>query len=285
MSTVQRPLVVLFGWLGCQPKFLRRYEAFYQKSGCHVISRIARPYVIVKTVFASNELNIPRSFPRKMTEHPQSVQDEAWRVLAEIDESDAPYVFFHVFSNGGCFVWEQIRQILDLSEDKSPKMDDVPEPVRRALARIRQKTSGVIFDSCPAEKLELIHLAMNYCTFSERLETLTKTGFDYLLLPYRTQLQDTAKMRAKQYMTNLREDPWNLPQLYLYSMDDQLAPYEAIENLVHERQLMHGKDRIFRRVWSKSGHCAHILHHPEEYQTAVTSFVERCMLDPIKSRL
>jgi len=279
-DAVHRPLVVLAGWLGCQPRSLRRYEELYKQAGFRVMSRIATPSMVVNSVFSFPPLSVPPTWPNKMDE-PKTIQGLAWDILAEANSTLCPFVFFHVLSNGGCFVWEQIRRLLSLTQDNEK---GVPEPVRRALTDLRKRSAGVVFDSCPGVELHRINEAMEYCTWKERLDAMLHGGVDYLFLN-RPAVQQKIRERADLYIHNLRDDSWDLPQLYLYSQDDHLAPYKAIDDLVEDRKRLFGRNRIWSRKFASSKHCAHLLKHPEEYKMAVDSFVDSCIQRAVRSKL
>jgi hypothetical protein len=77
----------------------------------------------------------------------------------------------------------------------------------------------------------------------------------------------------------LRDDCWNLPQLYFCSEDDDLAPYPALESLVRHRQRIFGKDLIWMRSWQSSRHVSHLRQYPKNYTQTLESFVQRCLSD------
>jgi pimeloyl-ACP methyl ester carboxylesterase len=209
------PLVVLLGWLGCQPKSLRRHRELYASLGVDSLVYIAPPYCIVEQVFAPahEPIVIPKEWPNIPSRVDESnssssnyryttVQEIAWGILQDVHHrfqdypafSRPPYFYVHAFSNGGCFVWEQIRRILllysspphcfdHLSNERDmtrsalsrvdPKTTNAPDDdmslARRALARLQNQLCGVVFDSCPAViDVHRLNDALDYCTESER---------------------------------------------------------------------------------------------------------------------
>jgi pimeloyl-ACP methyl ester carboxylesterase len=281
-----RPLVVLAGWLGSQPKSLRRYEELYERQGFQVVSRIARPLMVVRSVLSAESdaawtPSPSSSWPHKVILPPSSMQELAWEVLAVAHHSQSPIIFFHTFSNGGCFLWEQIRRILELSGKGN---HNLPEPILERLSDLRRRLSGVIFDSCPGADLHRLNEALGYCSWQERLEMTAKGGLDFLFI-HRATVQTRIKERGQSYIHFLREDPWQVPQLYLYSDDDPLAPVEALNDVIEHRKRIIGKDRIWSRSWTSSPHCCHLLKHPEEYTMAVEAFVTACLQGNAESRL
>jgi hypothetical protein len=282
-SSHQQPLVVVAGWLGCQPKFLRRYNEMYQRAGCRVISRIAPPHMILQSVYGVEPLKLPVDWPKPgvSTVVPPSLQELAWEILLSIHHSESPAVFFHISSNGGCFVWEQIRTILSEADQQN---DKIPDNIRTHLMSIRERMLGVVFDSAPCAGLHRIEAALSYCTWQERVNLAVKGGLDYLLVgqPARQKL---IRSRNDSFIEAMRNDTWDLPHLYLYSQDDPLCPFDILDELVRHRQRTFGADRVWRISWKSSPHCKHLLQNPDEYQSAVESFVESCLQGKLQSRL
>lgn len=295
-----RPLVVLAGWLGSQPKSLRRYEELYRTMGFKVVlTRIAPPYAIVQTCLADPPLeaiDIPVGWPSVDSSTTKSddggtstsknfafttVQRIAWDILHSVHQEDCSSFYFHAFSNGGCFVWEQCRRILLeapvllssnaklLEQQKrfaSPATFN-PESVVDALSRLRNNLSGVIFDSCPVLDMSRLDQALNHCSESERdlLHQRCGTEFD----------RDIMQTRMNAYSKGLRNDPLHIPHLYLFSRDDELAPAVCIEELIsHRREVVVDPHRVANVVWDESMHCGHLLKHPREYTDALRNFVQ-----------
>lgn len=184
-------------------------------------------------------------------------------------------------------MWEQVRRILaTVGESNSHhrrKEDiiDLQEEQHKILECLRQKTAGVVFDSCPSRKLALIGAALAFCTWKERWEVAKSYGIDVALLPFLL-AQDKemiANLRSVLYYRGLKEDPWDIPQLYLYSQSDFLIPSDVVEELVDHRRESMGSDRIFSRKWEKSRHCAHFVDHPDEYETTIKAFLDVCNPD------
>jgi hypothetical protein len=286
----QRPLVVLIGWLGCTPRLLRRYESLWQAQGCAVLSYIPTPTLVVRSVLATPTAQkvweYPRSWPHKVHAHPATMQEAAWNVLAQAHTPTEPMILWHVFSNAGCFVWEQVRILLGQGETAheshsgdATDYPPLPDPIRLQLQHLRRKTVGVIFDSGPGQQLHHIDYAMNYVSWQERLQTCWIVGAEWVL--YRKTPEQVARIQQRQaeYWHHLRDDPWKLPQLYLYSESDPLIAYTTLNEFVTHRQAQLGNDVIWKRTWTESPHCAHYLQHPEEYKQAISEFASHVILD------
>jgi len=269
-AAARRPLVVLAGWLGSQPKSLRRYETLYRGLGFEVLTRIAPPYTIGREILHDprEPLPMPVGWPgQKRNDEKLSVRQLAWEILGEISrrQEQVDFWMFVGFSNGGCFVWERIRDILLQSEQEGPRVVD-----------LRKKLSGVVFDSCPIIELHRFNDALRHCTLLERAAVLRHNGWDLIRMNYDTKMQKHLKQLGNDYANRVCNDPLDVPQLYLYGRDDPLCPAAFIDELVEHRRQIFGKHKILRCSWDTSIHCAHLLKHPQDYASAVESFVELC---------
>ena len=214
----------------------------------------------------------------------------AWEILARIHQIQAPFVLFHVFSNGGGFLWEQVCRILDLVQDRQRHatervVDFEINPQEAAsLSEIRRKVRGVVFDSCPGSELHRIGEAIQYCTWKDRFDVMCSFWVDFLLIKQQASYQRLCD-RAESYMDYLKTNAWDIPQLYLYSGDDPLARADAIDDLIASRKQLIGDGKVLRRRWDSSPHCRHLLMHPHDYEAAVDSFISLCTNCKFKSKL
>jgi pimeloyl-ACP methyl ester carboxylesterase len=286
----KRRLVVLVGWLGSKPPSLRRYEALYRGGRLNMDTElyIAPPCQVVQTVlWTSRTVRVPEGWPTQ--EEPEmsetatisdvpEIQSLAWRILQRVHAGNYGEFYVHAFSNGGCFVWEQIRNILlatTTTTDAPPLLLRDDGAARSALASLRARLSGVVFDSCPIGRLERIHEALELCSADEQDDVARRYGRldDSSLASGDPDRRLRVQQRSDQFVSDLKDDPLLVPQLYLYGRDDPLAPPALIADVVEYRTRR--GHAVFQRVWDKSIHCGHLLAHPEDYGAAVESFVRR----------
>jgi len=121
-------LVVIGGWLGCNPKHLKPYERLYNSLGFDTLSFVASPLCIIDSTIRhqnspQEKIHIPsfKQWPRRSTnkfvdalntKSNSKMQALAWKVLGDIHNSEAEVFVYHSFSNGGCFLLETICQSL-----------------------------------------------------------------------------------------------------------------------------------------------------------------------------
>jgi Eukaryotic protein of unknown function (DUF829) len=290
-SVEAKPTVVLAGWLGSQPSKLRRYQEFYATRGYPTILRIASPGMVVASV-RPNALGprvpvkppcvswTPESHERAPAAgtNPnvelRTMQDLAWDTLRELHRLEASRFVMHSFSNGGCFLYEQVQRIL------STRHEQADPDLSTALMRLEMV--GGVFDSCPALDLSRIDGALAYCT-AEELEQL-----DAMLPNYRTELSQYLSQRQDEYHQYMLESCPDMPQLYIYSRNDPLVPFQPLDALVEDRakkSLKRIRSRVAgqrqpppppvvrKLVLDDSPHCAHYLYHRDLYEAALDSFL------------
>jgi Eukaryotic protein of unknown function (DUF829) len=303
MSQHCNSVVALLGWLGAQPKSLHRYETLYRTTlGVSTVATyIAPPFTIVQTILSPNmePIQIPMNWPHIYCDNIRTTQDLAWNVLKGIhDVPNCDHFYVHAFSNGGCFVWEKIREILLLTEraeqgipnndndeienymSRNKKTAKLPQDTANVLMKLRQQLNGVVFDSCPISDLHRLPDALQYCSLLERLQVLRYCGFDYLSILTNPQVKERVQQRIESYVTGLQNDTSSIQQLYLYGRDDPLAPAPFIDELIQHRKqrlqyLSKGNNQVASCVWDKSRHCGHLLQHPQEYTNAIEMFLNQ----------
>ena len=278
-----RPLVVIVGWLGCQPRQLKRYERLYKQLGFSVICHIPTPTMVVLCTLPQHPPTVPQAWPYQQSISVKSLstmEQLAWKLLADLHSlSRYPMIVFHVFSNGGCFLWEKISRILQLDNDNNPCT--TPLPAQDRLQALRQRIMGVVMDSCPGSELHRLPEALQFCSWKDRAHVYVTTHYPFFR---QASTQQQISRRVEEYMDRIRSDPWVLPQLFLFSEDDSLAgPANILKEIVAQRQQLIGSSHVQEKSWKTSSHCAHLYHHPESYQKALSSFLDYCTLQSLQT--
>jgi hypothetical protein len=274
-----RPLVVLSGWLGCQLPQLQKYEALWQNLGFDTYPMVASTSAVVDAclhlqggVRASVTCDFgSHQIPRPPLFH-STVQDWAWHVFQVIEKEQPECFVMHVFSNGGCFVWESMCRIWEQAFKEEALLDDA---VKNSLRKQRDLFKGVVLDSCPAwygTHPEGLWKVLQTCPQQDLKQVIERYGQESL---QHLNLEHCLA-RNQEYFDYLATDLLNAPQLYLYSQDDLFADATHITALI-DKQRQTKTQAIHVQQWETSKHCAHLREHPEDYRQAVQAFAKGIM--------
>lgn len=239
------PLVFLFGWAGCQDRYLAKYSEIYEKLGCSIVR-----YTLPVKRSTSN-----RHFALHIYERVLNIEE---------DELNFP-ILFHLFSMNGCSLFSALWQLLDISSNGSS---------------VKQMVKGIIFDSCPAnvlpwQKAEAISVATmpsnKVSRYACRLLLAGIYSIDRALIWLQSNFESNVYEQNFPYF-NLIKIP-DLPklQLYLYSSADTICSAKSIEEF-QVAQL----DRscvIRSQCWNDSPHVEHFRAHTEEYSQLCLDFL------------
>ena len=298
-----RPIVVLAGWLGCRPKYLHRYEKLYRKHGFDVLSYIATPRMVVGSTFQSIQISSPpsnKNWPSSSSSSATSddrqiilgndgdMQALAWHVLGRIHNKQPHCFIYHGFSNGGCFLWEQILRIFqhycEKKETTGEGEDENSIICRDIVKSLQQRISGVVFDSCPAWYAGVpstLRVALQYCSLAEKLDILVRYGPGVILYDGKFETEQRDRRCQEMFRTLYEENTLDVPELYLYCENDALTNFEQLHKLVHYREALQVAQKrtspVMKKVWKNSKHCAHLLSHPKEYEEEIKMFTTACL--------
>ena len=263
MSATKKPVVVLAGWLGCQPRYLRRYSEMYHQFGWKAIVRIGNPRSVMAALTEGPCSNITSSSQSEM-------KNLSIDLLQELRTIQPPQIVIHLFSNNGCFLWEWVRHVL-FEQQYLSSSAGIDSAMAMDAEILNQKLIGVIFDSAPA------YYDGNTSTIQSAFQYLdSSTEKDRLLEIAKTHDPRVVKERFDAYWNGLRNDSINIPQLYLFSERDALSSAQRIEELIAYRIDVLGKKNIWKKKFPDSEHCAHLLKYPLEYQESVKHFLSFC---------
>ncbi|KAL3133622.1 hypothetical protein ABBQ32_008142 [Trebouxia sp. C0010 RCD-2024] len=230
------PFIVLMGWVSCGDKYLAKYNNLLSTLG-YSSMRSVQPAL---TGFAIAET------PRRL-----------WAInmlefLLETQRPDRPLVFW-AFSNGGCWVFEQLLPLL--------QYDSRYQPIKDALA-------GLIFDSAPCYMTPGTGSQALTAGLAFPLKQLLQALFLMIWVPINLVLDI-----PKRFWRRMVEETLAVPRLYLYSTDDHLCHAGELEALL-ETKRSQGLD-ITVKKWDHSAHCAHLRSHPKEYVAALQAFLAK----------
>lgn len=188
-------------------------------------------------------------------------------VLVEMNLADNP-VLFHIFSNGGCTLYNAMREELKNNEE----FEDI--------VRL-----GVVYDSAPGRPHLFRYLHLIFSGYEPGLMTsfwkacyvvFAAIGFgvDGVCRFFGTTLRETMYDKMLYYQDYC-------PELYLYSKADEVIASCDVDNMV-ERRRMQSVDITVRR-WDDSPHVQHLRTHKEDYMKQCYGFLTNCLQQSFES--
>ncbi|XP_013393756.1 transmembrane protein 53-A [Lingula anatina] len=245
----KEPVVIMLGWVGCHDKTLAKYSAIYEKRGFITIRYTAS----VEDVFFNQHKLRPIAL--KLLE-----------LLSDLSLEDNP-IFFHVFSNGGGFVYRYIAEILN-SDCQYDSLN----------------VRGTVFDSAPSHRspfvarrafmLTMQHKGFMWRQFMGLLVLITiflKVFIERITSLFRWS-SDTS---FGDYWDVMKNDKSRWPQLYLYSKADELVNYRYVEEIIKHRKKL--GVIVMAMCWEDSPHVQHFRVHREAYMAQVYAYVDFCL--------
>ncbi|XP_077255914.1 transmembrane protein 53 isoform X2 [Temnothorax americanus] len=246
----KRPVVILLGWAGCQDRYLAKYSSIYEEKSC-ITLRYTAP---VECLFWRRD-KMPYIGKRLL------------RVITDKRLDEHP-IFFHVFSNGGAFLYQHVSLAM--------QMANTPFKVR-----------GVIFDSAPGERrLTALFKAISAIIGGHPLTNLPMsfifTFFLSVLWFFEVIAQAFSRAPIQTNPIALAEEAYSWPQLFLYSNSDTLIPASDVEKFA-SRRAERGV-RVQLVLFTNSPHVKHYATYRDVYVNTVCGFIHECLISPSPSR-
>ncbi|XP_063697883.1 transmembrane protein 53-A-like [Culicoides brevitarsis] len=236
------PVVLLLGWLGCQDKHLKKYSKIYEDRGMTTL----------RYTVPGDALFVWRP---KMTRISKSIL----RTLEEENLTKNPLIV-HVFSNGGAYAFKYISDEMKNSQ-------------------LELDIRGQIFDSAPCGAGALgnfYHVLKEIIGKDKIYSSLVASSLIFgviciqiLKYPFQAYLAD------KNPYEGLLQDQRNFPQLFLYSKEDKLMPFEDVEKFIKARKKL-GID-VTSNCFNGSPHVSHYLMFKDAYLTLIDDFLKKCL--------
>ncbi|EEB10228.1 conserved hypothetical protein [Pediculus humanus corporis] len=238
------PVIILFGWTGCQDKYLAKYSSIYEKKGCITLRCIAP----VSVIFLRHD-----KFPK--------LGEKLLHLIYQVSLDKHP-IFFHMFSNGGAFFYQHVS-------------------FQMQKKQLKLQVKGAIFDSAPGERrfysvykaLTAIlggpswyNVPLGFC-ISVFLFTV------FLILAILKGIKEFKKPQTDPLV--LVNEPYNWPQLFIYSKNDSLVKFQDIEKFADKRKNMGIK--IEKLCFDDSPHVQHLVTHREKYINTIMKFLQNCL--------
>ncbi|XP_018565393.1 transmembrane protein 53 [Anoplophora glabripennis] len=239
------PVILLFGWAGCQDKYLAKYSQIYEEKGL-ITLRYTAP---VKCLFLKRYQMI-------------TIGEKLVKLLIDLNFDSHP-IIIHCFSNGGAFLYQNFS----LALEKCPK----PIPIK-----------GVIFDSAPGKRRILslfraISAILGGNVFYNFSMSLLMTMFLSMIWLYEVISNAICPKSTFQSnpLENLKNEKNTWPQHFIYSKNDDLIPHTDIEYFADYRKKL-GVD-VTTLCYETSLHVKHLAENRESYVKSVYNFINKCL--------
>lgn len=229
----QRPLVLLYGWLGAKAKHLHKFSNFYTGLGFDVL-RIKME--------ASQLMWLQRS---------QMICKDILEFANQDSRKQQP-ILVHGFSVGGYLYSETLNMVISSKEQR--------------YTSVGKRICGHIFDS-PVDADGIAYGTSRAVTDNIALQKIIEYSLA-IQLRYlrRSSLEHYWKMSAI-----FHNNPLEVPSLMLYSRADKIAltgPIEKAMKLWREKGVA-----VASKCWEDSKHVCHFQKYPVEYIELVNQFL------------
>ncbi|XP_023159818.1 transmembrane protein 53 [Drosophila hydei] len=249
------PIVMLLGWAGCQDRYLMKYSKIYEERGLITV-RYTAP---VDTLFWKRSEMIP-------------IGEKILKLIQDMN-FDAHPLIFHIFSNGGAYLYQHIN--LAVRKHKSPL-----------------QVRGVIFDSAPGERRMLgLYRAITAIYGKEkRCNCITALAITLTLsimwfveetfVAFKSLFVKSTPVHASPF-SELKNETNKYPQLFLYSKSDVVIPYRDVEKFIRMRRDQ-GID-VSSFCFEDAEHVKIFTKYPAQYVQCVCRFIRNCMANSLTS--
>ncbi|XP_070068216.1 transmembrane protein 53 isoform X2 [Drosophila takahashii] len=246
------PIVMLLGWAGCQDRYLMKYSKIYEDRGLITV-RYTAP---VDTLFWNRSEMVP-------------IGEKILKLIQDMN-FDAHPLIFHIFSNGGAYLYQHIS--LAVTRQKSPL-----------------QVRGVIFDSAPGERrmlglyraISAIYGRENRCNcLKALLITITLSIMWFVeesISAFKSLFGQSSPVRSSPFC-ELKNEANKYPQLFLYSKGDVVIPYRDVERFIRLRRDQ-GID-VSSVCFEDAEHVKIYTKYPKQYVQCVCNFIRNCMAIP-----
>jgi hypothetical protein len=269
-------VVVLIGWLGALPRHLEKYSStVYTDWNCATLSGTAHTRTIM---FKKDEVLA-------------KLAKEGLTALSDfLESSNCPRlpVFFHIFSNGGAFVWEHMDKLLGSANDRlfssltSIDTEDTPLHCNTNFYAIRRNLSGVIFDSSPAYPTWRSGKAALEGSLGGSAPVLLKFFLSCVLyVAYQIELavnflRGNRQHRLLEFWDYFLESELCDQEAFIYSTSDGVTDASHLQDFIAGRRRRRGAT-VSVLEFEDSDHVQHFVRHQERYSAFARQFVLDCL--------
>ena len=294
------PLVILFGWLGSTIAELGMIAEVYESKGHSTVS-VAFPPPLIMPWRLGTSPEVRHTLSMMLGSLADFLETEPlvrrWAL-----EGERKYVF-HAFSAGALAVLHvacpelyrgpkaaEAHKAKEAARNKAAIPSLTGEMSSSSLGRLRERTAGVIFDSCPVSDSLWEGLVGAYnvvCFVSKAYGSIFGTILYLCLLLYDAFcLLDPFKIlfgRRPRWVAHWPQFStfsfgYPIPELYLYDREDPFIDYTSYRVMLDARDEMRAASQarpVQRKCFLKSQHCKHVVLNSREYWGDVDAFMRK----------
>ncbi|KAL0042970.1 hypothetical protein WJX79_005495 [Trebouxia sp. C0005] len=262
-DSLQKPLVILIGWLGAKERHFNKYAELWQRMG-HKTFGYQPP---------TNSIVLPPIGSAKAAEFIRDVQSFQNLHLHQP-------VIYHIFSNAGfLFFGTVLRAIAAADALPLSPSQQLTSSACSLQHNMLQPVKGLILDSAPCRLTPSISARGFTAAVLSKPAKSIQMQHPHLVSAARLLFTPVLKFPP---IANRQDQIWQAwsntaplcPQLYLYSSADALIPPSAVQQF-QELQKQRGV-QVHSKMWIDSAHCEHYRIYPDEYVSQLERFVETC---------
>lgn len=244
-------LVVIYAWMSSEEKHVKSYVDLYASLGWNSL------------VCHSQFLNM--FFPEKGASLASEVLHE---LIEELKLRPCPVVFAS-FSGGPKACMCKVLQMIEENCAEQASRDE--------YQLVSDCISGQIFDSTPVDfTSDLGTKFVLHPTVLKRSRPPFIASWIAHSLKYTADkffLYKMESLRAEYWQTLYSTIRMGAPYLFLCSENDDLAPFQTINNFAQRLKDLGGDVKLVK--WSSSSHVGHFRRYPVDYKAAVTELLEK----------
>jgi len=257
------PLMVIVGWSNSKNNQLAKYSELYEKQGLTTVS-ISCPLYRFAMFYDSLFADDTKACIDALSSQRDVNKDR--KVFFQCFSTPGPAMYINIIN----YYYQYIQGHFGTDRYQNMNTDDIPN------------ISGLILDSPTVA-------CGNSQQFANGMKGNTKNVVSDMFFDTLGRIMFAYAVRSSKMFNYgpefFRNIPVLIPQLMLYSKNDKIAGYEAIEDYVkHQRQI---GASVKSHMWEDSAHVLHYRKYPDEYRELVNSFLGDCIastdLNAVKS--
>lgn len=293
--TSTKAVVLIYGWLGSQPKHIMKYANLYTERECAVIYDIA-PVMALMTKFDKPLDKIVLKTVKKACDLIRFVEKDigsgSTKNSRTSSEEEAPRrqkvpVIIHYFSNGGAFVAERLGFLIQSAENYSfhqkktglerpksthrkPKYVDQSAVSDLLFLSYRLKDIGFeISDSAPAylyreASFNALETGVSNAAVKGLFKCLLVLFYDGRRLWNNCRKQDQEEVK---FWKSMIQNDLCSRQAFIYSVNDKMTNSVKVDEFIEERK---GRGvQVFCLKFDDSDHVLHLRKYPDEYKSFI----------------